>query len=437
MAADEFTDFDLPPHEEIHDDDPRAEQARKPNGNGGVGEAFVPPVLRAYTPRPFEQIPRRQWLHAKHYIRKHVVMTVAPGGYGKTTLLLINAIEMALKIGLLGPPPPEQLRILYWNGEDPDEEIERRIAAICIRYDINPALLEGWLFLGSKITGAQRLAWINAKQQLEINKPMLSSIASFIQANKIDGGIFDPLLPFHRVTERLNEQMEEMVTSTFGHLAERYDCCIELSHHTRKTQGGTGSEITSDDSRGGGSVTNAARSVRVMNRMTKAEAELPNIQADDRRYYLRVNRDKQNMAPAGAATWVHLASIDLPNATNGRPGDSVQVCEPWKYPLPFDNVSSADMQWVRLHVGMTDWRTDPRAKDNWVGVLVARRLSLDSENKGDRKKINEILKRWYDSGVLAKVERYDETQRKTKEYAIAGLWSDPDVAPVDDEPLAH
>ena len=33
---------------------------------------------------------------AGHYIRQQVVMTVAPGGYGKTSLIIINAIEMCL-----------------------------------------------------------------------------------------------------------------------------------------------------------------------------------------------------------------------------------------------------------------------------------------------------------------------------------------------------
>jgi hypothetical protein len=105
--------------------------------------------LFPYKARPFSVIPLRQWLHAGHYIRQQVVMTVVPGGYGKTSLIICNAIEMCLGIGLIGPAPSNGVvKVAYWNGEDPPDEIERRIAAVCLRYDIDPMDLEGRLFLG-------------------------------------------------------------------------------------------------------------------------------------------------------------------------------------------------------------------------------------------------------------------------------------------------
>ena len=60
-------------------------------------------------------------------------MTVAPGGYGKTSLIIVNVIEMCLGTGLIGPAPSGgQLSVAYWNAEDPPEEVERRIAAVCL-----------------------------------------------------------------------------------------------------------------------------------------------------------------------------------------------------------------------------------------------------------------------------------------------------------------
>src|SRR5262249_51782912 len=64
------------------------------------------PLLWPYdVARAFADIPRRQWLHAGHYVRGQIVMTVAPGGYGKTSLVICNAIEMVTGHGLIGPPP--------------------------------------------------------------------------------------------------------------------------------------------------------------------------------------------------------------------------------------------------------------------------------------------------------------------------------------------
>ena len=49
--------------------------------------------------------------------------------------------------------------------------------------------------------------------------------------------------------------------------------------------------------------------------MTSEEAELPKIAPEERRHYLRVLRDKTNLAPPGKATWIRLVSVELPDAT--------------------------------------------------------------------------------------------------------------------------
>jgi hypothetical protein len=178
------------------------------------------PLLRPYVPRPFAQIPRRQWLHAGHYIRQQVVMTVAPGGYGKTTLLIANVLEMCTGQGLLGPEPPNgPLRVAYWNAEDPEDEVERRIAAACLRHNIAPEMLRGRLFLGSKITGRRRLASLDKAGNVVFDDRILAEITQFIADNKIDCALFDPLIAFHRVPEGNNNAMEEVIKQAFEPIA--------------------------------------------------------------------------------------------------------------------------------------------------------------------------------------------------------------------------
>ena len=169
-------------------------------------------LLWPYEARTFSAIPRRRWLHAGHYIRGQVVMTVAPGGYGKTTLVLCNSIEMATGRGLIGPRPPGgPLHIAYWNAEDPDVEIERRIAAICLRYQIEPASLLGRLFLGSRLTDNRRIASIARNGNVAFDTLMLAEIERLITELHIDCVIFDPLVAFHRVPEGDNTVMEQVV----------------------------------------------------------------------------------------------------------------------------------------------------------------------------------------------------------------------------------
>lgn len=379
--------------------------------------------LRPYVPRPFTEIPRREWLHAKHYIRKHVVMTVGPGGYGKTSLILCNTVEMATGSGLIGPPPMVgDLKVAYWNGEDPDEEIERRIAAICLHHKIDSALLKDRLFLGDKLTGGRRIAALDRKGEVKFDEQLLSEVHQIIGEYKIDCVIFDPLVAFHRVPEANNGAMEEVVKTAFEGIADKHNCCVELSQHTRKTGQAAHGELTVDDSRGGGAITNAARSVRILNRMTGTEAVLPKITADERRHYLRINRDKTNLAPPGKAMWVHIVSVDLPNGHDMHPGDSVQAVEQWNYPHVFDGITPDDMRWMRETATAGTYRADSRA-DEWVGKPLAERLHLSLQDKGDRKRIHAVLKRWFDEGVLATEIRQDE-DRHDRKYVIPGNWNE-------------
>ena len=369
------------------------------------------PPLAPYVARPFSQIPLRQWLHAGHYIRQQVVMTVAPGGYGKTSLIIVNVIELCLGIGLIGPAPSGgQLRVAYWNAEDPPEEVERRVAAVCLHHEIEPERLEGQLYFGSKIIGDQRIAMLDRGGNVVLNSKLLGELMQFIKDNQIDCAIFDPLIAFHRVPEGDNVAMEQVVR-VFEQIATDCDCCVELSQHTRKSGQGQQGEITTDDSRGAGAITNAARSVRILNRMTAQEAEMPKIAAEERRHYLRVSRDKTNLAPPGKATWVHLVSVELPNGDGVRPGDNVQAVEAWDYPQAFDGVTTDDMRWAREEVRRKAYRTQPRSPE-WFGYALADRLGLDIgdpetahasrdlDEKGNWRRITTVIKTWLDNGVL-------------------------------------
>jgi hypothetical protein len=357
-----------------------------------------PALLRPYVARPFAEIPPRRWLHAGHYIRQQVVMTVGPGGYGKTSLIICNGIEMAIRQGLLGTAPTEgPLRVGYWNAEDPEDEIERRIAAVCIRHEIDQAALQGQLFLGSKISGGRRIAMLDRNGNVSFDDKLLTEVTKFVRDAEIDCVIFDPLIAFHRVPESDNGAMEQVVKA-FEEIAASCNCCIELSQHTRKSSSlGAQGELTADDSRGASSAVNAARSVRVLNRMTGDEAKLPKIAPEERRHYLRVSRDKTNLAPPGKANWIHLVPVQLPNANATHPGDNVQAAEAWDYPQPFDNVSADDMRWLRSKVAGGTYRKDPRS-DEWVGKPLADRLGLDPDE--DRQRLQAILTAWFKNGVL-------------------------------------
>jgi hypothetical protein len=74
---------------------------------------------------------RCEWLYGDQLMRNFGPATIAPG---KSSLVLAEAIAVATGRGLLGIKPRQRYRVWCWNGENPADEIDRGIAAICILY---------------------------------------------------------------------------------------------------------------------------------------------------------------------------------------------------------------------------------------------------------------------------------------------------------------
>jgi hypothetical protein len=233
---------------------------------------------------------------------------------------------------------------------------------------------------------------------------------------------------FHRVPEIDTAAMESLIKDVLQPIAYATNCCIELSHHTRKGGQGFGGEITADDSRGAGAAINAARSVRVLNRMTKPEAEAHGISDDERRLHLRISRDKTNMAPPGKARWMRLASVDIGNATETLPADNVQAAVPWESPKVFEGITTEAMHFIRDQARTNSYRKDQRSPD-WIGFPLLQHLGLNPDDKAARARARAILQAWFLNGVLA-VEKRDDGTRRMREFVIPGNWKDEKAEPL-------
>jgi AAA domain len=396
---------------------PEPELEPETNGHDKQSPKVRQPLF-PYEPQPFEKIAPRQWLHARHYVRRHVVMTVAPGGYGKSSLLLANALEMVTGRGLIGPQPIERVRCCYWNAEEPEtEEIYRRIAALCIAHSINADDLRGELFLGPKISSDEwRFAKLDRHNKILRNDVLIKLVIEYVGDNRIGCLMLDPMVQFHHLPEIDTGCMESLVKDIMQPIAIATNCCIEFSHHTRKGSQGFNGEITADDGRGAGAAVAASRSARVLNRMSKEEAQSAKIDEEQRKLYLRVSRDKANMAPPTKAKWMRLVSIDIGN------GDHVQAAAAWQFPQPFDDISVEDIHFMRDQVRRQSYRTSARSPD-WVGYPLMEHLGLDKDDRADRARTNAILKMWFENGALAIETRKDEA-RRDKEFVIPGTWRD-------------
>jgi hypothetical protein len=377
-----------------------------------------------FTPQPYvstdpKLLPLRDWLYRPYLIRKFVSVDIAPGGLAKSAHSLVEACAMASGRNLLGVTPAGRLRVWYWNLEDPADEIDKRIAAIRIHYDLKPEDLDGYLFVNH---GRETPLIIGTADRNgpRIFKPVVDGLIAAIQRTSIDVIMVDPFVSTHRVNENDNVAVD-MVAKEWGNVADAGNCAARLTHHTRKGE----LEVTAESSRGASAMSYAGRVVRTLNRMTREEADQIGIDGEHRRRYYRTYIDKQNMAPpADTSDWFYLESVDLDNdpIRNVNPltrGDSVGVVTPWQWPTDIARVTDDDLKACLEAIKKSSrrWRKDPKAND-WVGDLVAKVIGLDLDRKAHRSRVNAILKKWIAEGALRVVPDKDD-QRKVREYVEA------------------
>ena len=379
-----------------------------------VSFLFDPPREPTIKPTRFvwidpAKIPRRQWVYGWHYIRKFVSATVSPGGKGKTSLILVEALAIITGRNLIEVEPDERTNVWYWNGEDPRDEVQRRLTAAALRYDIDPRAIEAGLSFDVGRESKIRLVQQN-RDGLKIAIPVVEDIIAGIRADSIGVLTIDPFVSCHEVAENDNAAIERVVT-TWAEIADATNCAIELVHHTRKTNG---AEASVEDGRGASSFLDKMRAARVINPMTKDEAGKAGV--GNHKSYFRIEAGKESMsAPSEKAHWRRLESFSLAN------GDNVGVVVPWSWPDAFAGVTVADLRAVQSAVAKGRWRENVRATD-WVGCAVASVLGLDPTNMGDRAKIIGLLKVWTEKGMFVAVDGLDE-RRKTRLFVEVGEWA--------------
>src|SRR5262249_29518846 len=109
----------------------------------------APFILRPLEPFDPAALPCREFLLGKHYQRRVVSGTVAPGGTGKSSKVMSEGISMATARDLLDEQPRERLRVWLHNGEGNMDELRRRLAGNCQHHGIPLEELRGWFFMTS------------------------------------------------------------------------------------------------------------------------------------------------------------------------------------------------------------------------------------------------------------------------------------------------
>jgi hypothetical protein len=368
-------------------------------------------------------LPPRAWLYGTTYLRGIVTVTIAPGGVGKSTLKLTEAVAMAtgrplLGVKIVGGTP---LRVWYWNGEDSREELEKKVAAILLHYEIDPSELGDRLILDSGHDLPLRLVVPGEKGSHVIDGAVSAFIEGVMESFGIDVGMFDPVISLHSVDENSNSAID-MLAKELARIGVARKAAIAVAHHARKTSPtGTG-EVKVDDSRGAKAMIDACRVARVLNTMSEQEAVQVGVEDGQRFRYFRTEDGKASLAPrAERAQWFRFGSVSLDNATDLHPADSIGVVSTWTMPGLFDQLTTNDLLQVQQRFESGAWRTSVQSPE-WGGNVVAEVLGLNTGDPADKSKIKALLNRWMKSGAIKQVNKKCPDRKDRPCFAV-GEWA--------------
>lgn len=387
--------------------------------------AAAPLNLMAVQPPPSQAIPPRRWYYGRGVMGGFVSMLVAPGGTGKSALVMGEAVAMATGRNLLGDDPVRPLKVWLHNAEDDNTEARRRLTATLMEHGLRWPDLNGNIVLTSGRDLDLMLA-VQTRDGGEVRRDVVERIISEVKAADVDVIVFDPLGAMHTLNENSNEAAN-MLMGALREIAHKTGAAVILVHHTSKAGAVDMAGAGVGASRGASAFTDAARNVRQVARMNEAEANKFGIAQDQRWRFIRVDNGKSNMAPATTATWFELASVPLNNGAGLWPrGDEVGVVRRWTPPGPVTGSLSQLMQVQQALTGAPPERARESDKSpQWVGYLVADALGMDvgppgsraadrtNDQQSARVRVKSMLTAWLADGSLRVTEWHDPKAGKS------------------------
>ena len=376
-------------------------------------------------------IKRDDWLYGHHIMRGEVGATAAPGGTGKSTEAIGEALSIATGKELLGERVRRPLRVLLVNLEDRPERMHKRIEAAKKHHNVSDDDI-----------GNRLIVWGKGDVDFCIAKPgkntgeakrqdaFFNKLLAYIIDNKIDVVLIDPFIRCHQIGENDNVAIAKVVTF-FEQIAQQGNCGVALYHHTRKVNN-SNAETTVDSARGASSFADACRSIRVFETMSKSEATKMGIE-QDRSVFSSFHGKLNYAVPISQKTWYRIASVNLfeqdIHHLDANP-ETTGAVERWTPPAAVELTDEQIDLVKEQFVGEPRWRDWTTSRPNmWAGDAVAHALDLDANDDKDR--LKQILAGLLHDKVLRKLEGRDTRRNRCMFIVLT------DHAPEDETPQGH
>jgi hypothetical protein len=276
-----------------------------------------------------EDILPTPWLIGRRIVRGYVNAIIAPGGAGKSTLTVADALSVAGGKPILGDRIWAKGAVWMYNLEDDAEEMKRRFYAASLHHGLADAETLNNIIISCGPDHQKFILVRKIQNHNQIQEKTVQAAIRFIKENGIVMFVGDPFVRSHSVGENDNGDID-LVVQQWDRIAKETGCAVVLVHHTRKRGDGDLSGDM-DLARGASAFVSAARSVVSFYRMSKEEAQQfgLNVSEGEHLDYLRLDNAKSNLAPpAKKAKWFRMVDVGLGNASGVYEEDRRATIEP-------------------------------------------------------------------------------------------------------------
>jgi hypothetical protein len=354
--------------------------------NNGTGDGGGKVVCKRLEPHPINSIPPRTWAYSHFLLFGCASAIGAVDGGGKGAMAVAIALSMITGKPLLGERVWRKGPVAILTYEDDEDEWKRRIAAACLEYDvIYETVIDSFHFLYRDDGDRIRLA-IPSPTGRGVIFPDGAGIIAALNEIKPVLFLIDPFNHAHLLEDGNSNAMIAQVAGEVSRIAKATGVATLVLHHLRKS---STNDTTVDDLMGAVALRATFRSVRILARMVKKQADEMGIDPDEMWRYCRIAGSKENYAPPASQTqWFKLESQDLPNGAGIYvDGDNVQVLTPHKTIAAIDDMPKSVIAaiFAAIRTGPEPgelWHFIRQSKHRWAGKVISELADI-SEGEAD------------------------------------------------------
>ena len=249
----------------------------------------------------------------ENYLYADVAQLVAAGGVGKTTLVLLEMIHIALGRELWGLKVVSPGKTLLVTAEDEKEMLLARMRELMDAMDLTDEeqlyVIQHALIWDATETG-RKLAKVEDYSGMMLVSDLAYEIAVKYAGEEFQVVTFDPTISFGASEARVNDNEQALVMAARV-IKHRLKCCVRYIHHTGQDNARE-KRLDQYAGRNGTALPDGTRMTAVMHPVVPdekmkwqgAEETLPASLVADRRAYMVLSRPKLSYAPPQPLLWI-------------------------------------------------------------------------------------------------------------------------------------